>query len=69
MVCLILITHYHIVLASPMAAQTDIPSALPDDDKDFIFLALDTVLNSRILYAILYGEHECSVTSVSKYRC
>ncbi|PBK70880.1 hypothetical protein ARMSODRAFT_1017656 [Armillaria solidipes] len=38
-----------------MAAQTDIPSDLTDDDKALLFQFLDTWLNSGILYALLYG--------------
>ncbi|KAK0237989.1 hypothetical protein EDD85DRAFT_564158 [Armillaria nabsnona] len=51
----ILITHYLVVLASPMATQTDIPSDLTDDDKAQIFQFLDGRLNSAILYMSLHG--------------
>ncbi|KAK0496352.1 hypothetical protein EDD18DRAFT_203325 [Armillaria luteobubalina] len=52
----VLVTHYVLVLAaSPMPAQTDIPSALSDDDKAFIFQFLDAWLNTAILYALLHG--------------
>ncbi len=52
----ILIPCYLVVLASPMATQTDIPSDLTDDDKAAMFQKLDAALNSEILYALLYGE-------------
>ncbi|PBK67405.1 hypothetical protein ARMSODRAFT_1085942 [Armillaria solidipes] len=38
-----------------MANQTDIPSDLTDDDKVYIFQALDTLLNSAIFYTLLHG--------------
>ncbi|SJL18475.1 uncharacterized protein ARMOST_22064 [Armillaria ostoyae] len=38
-----------------MATQTDIPLDLTDDYKVSIFQFLDAQLNSRILYALLYG--------------
>ncbi|SJL18476.1 uncharacterized protein ARMOST_22065 [Armillaria ostoyae] len=38
-----------------MATQANIPLDLTDDEKAFIFLVLDTELNSLILYALLHG--------------
>ncbi len=38
-----------------MVTQTDIPPDLTDNDKANIFQVLDAQLNSRILYALLYG--------------
>ncbi|KAK0238211.1 hypothetical protein EDD85DRAFT_1005822 [Armillaria nabsnona] len=38
-----------------MATQANIPSDLPDADKASIFQLLDAELNSRILFALLYG--------------
>ncbi|KAK0192544.1 hypothetical protein F5146DRAFT_1040409 [Armillaria mellea] len=38
-----------------MATLADIPSNLTDDDKAYVFQFLDTQLNSRILFALLYG--------------
>ncbi|PBK98826.1 hypothetical protein ARMGADRAFT_1162086 [Armillaria gallica] len=38
-----------------MATQTDIPSVLTNDEKAFTYQVLDAVLNSIILYALLYG--------------
>ncbi|KAK0238207.1 hypothetical protein EDD85DRAFT_1005808 [Armillaria nabsnona] len=40
-----------------MATQTDIPLALTNDKKVFIFKYLDAQLNSTILYALLYGVY------------
>ncbi|SJL11385.1 uncharacterized protein ARMOST_14788 [Armillaria ostoyae] len=40
-----------------MSTQADIPSDLPDDYKAFVFQYLDAYLNSRILYALLYGMY------------
>ncbi|PBK70819.1 hypothetical protein ARMSODRAFT_1033678 [Armillaria solidipes] len=48
-------THYLVLLASPMVTQTDIPSDLTDDTKASIFQYLDAWLNSEILYALLHG--------------
>ncbi len=62
LVYVVLITHCLIVLASSMAPQTDIPSDLTDDQKAFMFQFLDAELNSEILYALLHGEHRCSVS-------
>ncbi len=56
------ITHYLIALTSPMATQTDIPSDLTDDDKAVLLQSLDAVLNSGILYALLHGEEQRSVS-------
>ncbi|PBL01653.1 hypothetical protein ARMGADRAFT_1071181 [Armillaria gallica] len=38
-----------------MATQTAIPPDLTDDDKAVVFQNLDVILNSRILYALLFG--------------
>ncbi|SJK98367.1 uncharacterized protein ARMOST_01632 [Armillaria ostoyae] len=40
-----------------MSTQADIPSDLTDTDKAFIFQGLDAVLNSMILFALLYGMY------------
>ncbi len=56
------IAHYLIVLAFPMVTQTDIPSDLTDDSKVYIFQILDAYLNSIILYALLYGGYQRSVS-------
>ncbi|KAK0217336.1 hypothetical protein EDD85DRAFT_961982 [Armillaria nabsnona] len=40
-----------------MSTQADIPSDLSNDEKAFMFQALDTQLNSTILYALLYGVY------------
>ncbi|SJK98311.1 uncharacterized protein ARMOST_01576 [Armillaria ostoyae] len=40
-----------------MSTQVDSPSDLTDDDRAFVFHYLDTLLNSRILYAQLYGMY------------
>ncbi len=41
-----------------MASQTDISSDLINNDKAVVFQILDNWLNSRILYALLYGGHQ-----------
>ncbi|PBK81494.1 hypothetical protein ARMGADRAFT_1171387 [Armillaria gallica] len=38
-----------------MATEADIPSGLTNDGKAYMFQSLDAQLNSRILFAILYG--------------
>ncbi len=45
-----------------MVTQKDIPSDLTDDDKAAMFQDLDGWLNSTIVYALLYGEHQCLVS-------
>ncbi len=46
-----------------MSTQADIPPDLTDPNKPAVFHKLDAELNSRILYALLYGEQHHFVSS------
>ncbi len=55
-------SHKPFPLLSPMAAQTAILPDLTDDDKASIFQSLDAILNSGILYSLLHGGKQHSVS-------
>ncbi len=54
--------HNPFLLLSPMAAQTAILPERTDDDKASIFQSLDAMLNSGILYSLLHGGKQHSVS-------